>query len=254
MELLSVHRLTKSFRTGFIKKKIHKVLDSVSFELREGEALGLTGTSGAGKSTLIRCIMQLTPSDSGEIYLEGQRISSLSGYPLLQVRQKMQMLFQNPELALNPRMTIRESMEEVFLIHKIPLDPQKEILNMLENLQLRPDLLQRFPYQLSGGELQRVCLGRILFLRPRVLILDEPTAMLDMSVQAQIIHILRQMQQEYGITILFISHDLGLLRACCDRIGILNTGKLIELAETERIFRDPRNEYTRRMIGAYFYT
>lgn len=164
----------------------------------------------------------------------------------------MHMLFQNPASSLNPRMKIRESMEEPARIYGMDISHGKEIHEMMKRLQLREELLHRYPHQLSGGELQRVCLGRLLLLKPGLLILDEPTSMLDVSVQAQIIGILKEVQEEENISYLFISHDLDLLRACCHRIGILNQGKLVEMEETERLFRRPADSYTKDLISAFF--
>lgn len=162
------------------------------------------------------------------------------------------MLFQNPASSLNPRMKIRESMEEPARIYGMDISHGKEIHEMMKRLQLREELLHRYPHQLSGGELQRVCLGRLLLLKPGLLILDEPTSMLDVSVQAQIIGILKEVQEEENISYLFISHDLDLLRACCHRIGILNQGKLVEMEETEKLFHSPAAPYTKELISAFF--
>lgn len=253
MTILTVKNLSKSFYSGFLRRKEYKALDNISFNVVQGETLGITGGSGAGKSTLVRCMTGLLRPDKGEIFLEGKDISDLQGRNALEARRKMQLLFQNPELSLDPRMTVRESVEEIFAVHK-SLGLQKCDVDVLfDLLQLRKSLSDRYPYQLSGGELQRICLCRLLLLQPSVLILDEPTSMLDASVQAQIVSIIKDIQHSRGITVLFISHDLALLKVCCDRIGILCEGQLVELAGTAEIFNCPRHEYTQRITAAFDY-
>lgn len=251
MAILSVKHVCKSYKTGLIKKKTKIILQDITFDVQEGEVLGLTGASGSGKSTLIRCIMRLTPVDSGTIIMDGTDLLQLSPTDLRQSRKVMQMLFQNPATALNPRKTIRESLAEPILIHQLPESALKEIPGILDMLQLKKDLLDRYPHQLSGGELQRICLGRLLLLRPRLLLLDEPTSMLDVSVQAQIIEIMRNIRKEYPITVLFVSHDLALLKAVCDRIGVMEQGKLLELQPVEELFQHPSEQYTRDLIRAF---
>lgn len=246
MTLLQAEHISKFFTHGLIKKETKQVLHDISFSIREGEMLGLAGTSGAGKTTLIRILMGLLPAE-GQISFEGKTLSMYAR--TREERQAMQLLFQNPGSALNPRMTIEESLREPLRIHQ--LDREKDIPGILEELQLRKELLHRYPSQLSGGELQRICLGRLLLLRPRLLLLDEPTSMLDVSVQAQIVRLLQQIQKRMGMACLFISHDLDLLRACCTRIAILHEGRLIELQKTEDLYRHPREEYTRQLIKVF---
>lgn len=249
--MLSVRSLYKSFRTGLFSDSRRNILEDVTFDIQEGEILGMTGASGSGKSTLIRCIMRLIPADSGQILLDGTDLLSLSSGEMQEKRKEMQMVFQNPVSALNPRKRIFESMQEPFLIHNLFEDSKKEITVMFEKLRLRRELLDRFPHQVSGGELQRICLGRILLLRPKLLLLDEPTSMLDVSVQAQIVAILREIRQDYPITLFFVSHDLALLKAVCDRIGVMRHGRLVELQTAEILFRHPENQYTRDLISAF---
>lgn len=246
MTLLRAEHISKSFTHGMIRKKTRPVLHDISFSIGEGEMMGLAGTSGAGKTTLIRILMGLLPAE-GQIFFEGKRLSMNARSR--EERQVMQLLFQNPGSALNPRMTIEESLREPLRIHQ--LDREDEIPGILEELQLRNELLHRYPGQLSGGELQRICLGRLLLLRPRLLLLDEPTSMLDVSVQAQIVRILQRIQKRRGMACLFISHALDLLKACCTRIGILHEGRLIEMQRTEDLYKHPKEVYTRSLIDVF---
>ena len=202
MALLSVNSVSKSFKTGLFREEKKKILQNVSFDVQYGEVLGLTGASGSGKSTLIRCIMRLIPVDEGEILFEGTNLLTLSSNEMMKMRRELQLLFQNPVSALNPRKLIRESMEEPIGIHHLPDRVREEIPGILDKLRVRQELLGRYPYQLSGGELQRICLGRLLLLRPKMLLLDEPTSMLDVSVQAQIIAILHEIRKDYPISLL----------------------------------------------------
>lgn len=246
MDVLEVKHVSVSYSSGLIFKEKREVLHDISFTVKEGELLGLAGTSGAGKSTISRILMGLLAPDQGDVFLDG--ISLLGRQGKAQQRQ-VQMLFQNPVAALNPRMTIEESMEEPLRIHG-GYDKEK-IEEIWEDLQLRKELRSRHPSQLSGGELQRVCLGRLLLLRPRLLLLDEPTSMLDVSVQAQVISILQKLRKKHPMACLFISHDLDLLRAVSDRIGILENGRLIEIEETETLYRHPKERYTRELLRAF---
>ncbi len=246
MDVLTVRNVSQSFSTGFLFKEKRQVLHRISFSVKENEILGLAGTSGAGKSTLVRLIMGLLKPDEGDILLDGCSLLAREGR---EKRRQVQMLFQNPMASLNPRMTIRESMEEPLRLYGRYDKAQVE--ELWEDLQLRSELLTRYPHQLSGGELQRVCLGRLLLLRPRLLLLDEPTSMLDVSVQAQVIALLQKLRKKYPMACLFISHDLDLLHAICDRIGILEVGRLIEIAGTEELYRNPKEEYTKRLLEAF---
>ena len=247
MTLLSIEHISRSVETGFIRKQKKEILHDSSFCVGKRETVGITGASGAGKSTLARVIMGLLREDGGNIVFQGKELTKTSLREARRRRRQMHMLFQNPASSLNPRMKIRESMEEPAKIHGMDISRGQEIRDMMKE-----ELLHRYPHQLSGGELQRVCLGRLLLLKPGLLILDEPTSMLDVSVQAQIIGILKEVQEEKNISYLFISHDLDLLRACCHRIGILDRGKLVEMEETERLFRRPADSYTKDLISAFF--
>lgn len=249
MSLLEVSHISKEFEASLIHKKRFMALDDISFTLEAGEMLGLAGTSGAGKSTLSRVIMLLIPASSGKVLLHGLNLCTLSRKEQRKSRKSMQMLFQNPMASLNPRMTIEESMEEPGILYGTV--DKREIFSLLDRFGLRKELLTRHPAELSGGELQRICLARLLLLHPDVLILDEPTSMLDVSVQAEIMQELLALKKERGIAFLFISHDLDLLRACCDKIGVMKDGRLLELQDRESLFRSPKNPYTESLIRAF---
>lgn len=251
MTLLSAEHISFRVETGLIRKRKKEILHDISFHVKAGETVGITGASGAGKSTLARVVMGLLREDGGSINFQGKTLTKISSKEMKKARKKMQMLFQNPASSLNPRMKIKESMEEPERVHEMNISDE-EIHGMMERLQLRQELMERYPYQLSGGELQRVCLGRLLLLKPKLLILDEPTSMLDVSVQAQIIGILKERQREENISYLFISHDLGLLKACCHRIGILKQGKLVEMSDTETLFQKTKDRYTKELISAFW--
>lgn len=250
MSLLEVRHLSQWFHKGFLGKKKEPALYDVNFTLEKGETLGLAGTSGAGKSTLARAVMQLLPVSEGEVLFHGDNLCALRPAEMKKKRRTMQMLFQNPMASLNPRMTIEESMKEPLLLYhmedKLPL-----ISRYMDHFSLRQELLPRMPSELSGGELQRICLARLLLVEPEILILDEPTSMLDASVQAEIVEELLAIQRERGLSYLFISHDLDLLRCACHRTGIMKEGRLLEIQETEALFREPENKYTRDLIEEF---
>lgn len=249
MSVLELKHVCKSFTRGLVHKTRKEVLHDISFSIEPNEMLGLAGTSGAGKTTLIRVIMQMLSWDSGEILFNGREISSYRGKEEKSLRRDMQLIFQNPASSLNPHMTVQELMEEPLRIQG-QVD-EDGVHSMFEKMQLRSELLTRYPHQLSGGELQRVAMGRLLLLKPKLLLLDEPTSMLDVSVQAQVISLLQEIRKEHPMACLFISHDLDLLHAICDRIGIMKEGRLIELAETETLYQHPKEAYTRELIQAF---
>lgn len=244
MSLLALRHVSKSFPQGIVRRRDVPVLQDISFAIEGGEMAGLAGTSGAGKSTVLRLIMGMIRMGSGEILWEGRPIER----ERIRRSGEMQMLFQNPASALNPRMTIRESLSEPLLFH---WQAKGDLMELLEEMQLRSELLDRYPHQLSGGELQRVSLGRLLLLRPRLLLLDEPTSMLDVSVQAQVVDIIRKRQRAAGMACLFISHDLDLLRTICSRIGIMKEGRLLEMEKTEELYAHPKDPYTKALMKAF---
>lgn len=251
MTLLAVSHVSKTFYTGLFRKKAYHAVKDISFQIKEGEVLGLAGMSGAGKSTVIRIIMGLIPADGGQIFFQGKDLVAQKKQEWKKTRRHMQMLFQNPAAAVNPRMTIEEILQEPARLHHLPLLTKRVERRLLERFQLREELISRYPQELSGGELQRVALARLCILKPQLLLLDEPTSMLDVSVQAQVIHLLKELQQEWSMTCLFISHDLDLLHAVCSQIGIMKEGRLIELQKTEDLYDNPKENYTKELIQAF---
>lgn len=239
MAILSVEHISKSYRRGFFRTQKVPVLNDISFSVEPGEILGITGGSGAGKSTLVRILMGLLTPDEGRVIFSGS-----SDFP------RPAMVFQNPAAALNPQFTLRQSLYEPLRLAGRCTDPQA-VKELLWEMQLRPAVLDRYPHQVSGGELQRLALGRLLLLSPPLLLLDEPTSMLDVSVQAQIITILRRIQRRQKMACLFISHDLDLLAAVCHRIGVLHGGRLIEIAQAETLLAQPQNDYTRELVCVF---
>lgn len=248
--LLDVQHISKSFTTGYIRKVKKEVLKDISFTLSKGETLGIAGTSGAGKTTLIRILMQLLAPDGGVVLYHGADLGELSGKEMLTVRP-MQMIFQNPAAALHPRMTIRESIEEPSRLYGKMDHFEERMQEMLSRLQLRRELLSRYPAELSGGELQRVALARLLLISPEVLILDEPTSMLDVSVQAEILTLLQELQEDREIAYLFISHDLDVLAAMARRVGILSAGRLVEIGAAEDVLHHPQHPYTQELVSSF---
>lgn len=250
--LLDVQHISKSFTTGYIRKVKKEVLKDISFTLSKGETLGIAGTSGAGKTTLIRILMQLLVPDGGVVLYHGVDLGDLSGEEMLAARRTMQMIFQNPATALHPRMTIRESIEEPSRLYGKMDRFEERMQEMLSRLQLRRELLLRYPAELSGGELQRVALARLLLISPEVLILDEPTSMLDVSVQAEILTLLQELQEDREIAYLFISHDLDVLAAMARRVGILSAGRLVEIGAAEDVLHHPQHPYTQELVSSFF--
>lgn len=251
---LVVDHISKGFRKGWFTHRQILAVDDVSLELSAGRTLGLVGMSGSGKSTLARLVTGLLRPDSGRIMLAGEEVSKGAGIRSGRAARRIQMLFQHPTSALNPRFRMQESMEEPLRLHPDLLAReqwQAAIEEQMEFVALDTSLLSRYPHQLSGGQLQRFCIARLLLLKPQVLVLDEPTSMLDVSVQAQVMDLLARVQQEQGISYLFISHDLDLVRAYSDEIAVMYHGKIVEQAAVEDLYRQPQHAYTKELIAAF---
>jgi peptide/nickel transport system ATP-binding protein len=229
MNLLEVDRLKKVFTSGLFSKTHFTALDGVSFLLKGGQTLGLLGSSGSGKSTLARTVIRLIEPTDGRIMFYGQDITRLPGRSLRPLAKKMQIIFQNPESSLNPRMRICDAIAEPLRIHRLcDADDEKEQINdLLDLVNLNREILYRYPFELSGGQLQRVVIARILALEPDCIIADEPTSMLDASVQAQILNLLQDLQEEKGISFLFISHDRDVVERMSDDIAVLEKGRIL---------------------------
>jgi len=235
MYMIEAIDLKKYFSSGIIKKHYTKAVDGVSFYIERGETLGLLGDSGSGKTTLGRLLLRLIEPTEGRILFDGIDITALNRRELRRVRPRMQMIFQDPESSLNPRMKIGESIAEPMklgLNGRLSREQIRErVLELIDIVGLNPEHLNRYPYQLSGGQNQRVVLARILAVNPDFVVADEPTASLDVSVQAQILNLIKQVKIEHGTTMLFISHDIDILKHMCDRIAVMDRGRIVGIHE-----------------------
>jgi peptide/nickel transport system ATP-binding protein len=253
--VLEVEDLVKHFtvgrRIGGGGGTVHAV-DGVSLALREGEMLGLVGESGSGKTTLANCIVRLHEPTSGSIRLRGQDITHLSRRELRPLRRSLHMVFQDPYSSLNPRMTAGEIVAEPLRLHGIAVRKQRElqVIDVFERVGLGPEHRYRYPHELSGGQRQRVGLARSLILEPSVLVADEPVSALDVSVQASILNLLRDLQRDMGFSCIFVTHDLATVEFLCDRIAVMYLGKLVEVASRDAIFSDPQHPYTQALLSA----
>jgi peptide/nickel transport system ATP-binding protein len=229
-----------------------KAVDGVSFDIKRGETLGLVGESGCGKSTLGRNLIRLEQATEGTVSFNGVDVMELSGTDLKEWRSNAQMVFQDPQSSLNDRMTVGEIIREPLDAHswETPEDRQHRVLELLSAVGLKEEHYYRYPHQFSGGQRQRVGIARALALEPEFLVLDEPVSALDVSVQAKIISLLEDLQDEFDLTYLFIAHDLSVVRHICDRVAVMYLGKIMELGETEELFTDPANPYTKSLLSA----
>ena len=230
-------------------------VNHLSFDLYPGETLGLVGESGCGKSTLARAILRLIPHLQGEIRFRGEKITDwkLGDRRLRNLRREMQIIFQNPYSSLNPRMTIGKAILEPMLIHGLGGNQnkrQQRVKYLLDRVGINPDLSNRYPHEFSGGQRQRICIARALAINPGLIICDESVSALDVSVQAQVLNLLKELQGEFGLTYMFISHDLSVVKFISDRIMVMNRGKMEELGTAEQIYRSPSQAYTRQLIAS----
>ncbi len=255
--LLEVHDLKKHFPVNqgvFLSHlgKTVKAVDGVSFAVDQGETLGLVGESGCGKSTTGRCINRLLDATAGAISFEGVDVRSLRRKALKAYRRDVQFIFQDPYASLNPRMTFGEIMSEPLVIHNVGTRREREdrCKEMLETVGLNPEHIHRYPHEFSGGQRQRVGIARALMLRPKMIICDEPVSALDVSIQAQIINLLEDLQKEFGLTYLFIAHDLAVIRHICDRVAVMYLGKIVELGGWREVYDSPSHPYTQSLLSA----
>src|SRR6056300_220044 len=253
--LIEVKNLKKSFHDGIFSESSSKdviAVDNVSFNIKEGESFGLVGESGSGKSTIAKMIVNLFKPTSGEIYFDKVCINKIRDKNvMLKFRRQIQMIFQDPYSSLNSRMKVYDIIAEPIRLHNTLIKDHElkdYINNLLESVELTKKSAERYPHEFSGGQRQRISIARALATQPRLLVCDEPTSALDVSIQAQILNLLKDLQEQLNLTILFISHDLPVVRQMCDRIGVLKDGKLCEVANTEEIFLKPRNNYTKKLL------
>jgi oligopeptide/dipeptide ABC transporter ATP-binding protein len=257
-KLFEIRDLVKHFplTSGIVFKKQFgavRAVDGISFDVFEGETLGLVGESGCGKSTTARLMTRLIEPTSGEIRYRGDDISHRSRSDLKPLRRDMQMIFQDPYSSLNPRKTVGSIIGEPFVIHDVERDEDKRkrrVQELMDLVGLNPEHYNRFPYEFSGGQRQRIGVARAIALKPKLVVADEPVSALDVSIQAQIINLLEELQNELGLTIVFIAHDLSVVRHVCDRIAVMYLGKVVEIADADALFEHPRHPYTGALLSA----
>ncbi|RLF10389.1 MAG: oligopeptide ABC transporter ATP-binding protein [Thermoprotei archaeon] len=263
MELITVEDLKKYFEVRTVRlplisrqpKRYVKAVDGVSFQVKEGEIFGLVGESGCGKTTTGRLILRLIEPTSGKILYRGEDLLKYSGSKLRMLRRKMQMIFQDPYESINPRMLIRDVVAEPLRVHKAVSSEEEveaSVAKALEDVKLVPpdDFMHRYPHELSGGQRQRVAIARALILNPEFIVADEPVSMLDLSIRAEILNIMLDLKDKYGLTYLFITHDLAVAKYFCDRIAVMYLGKIVEMGKVEEIIDNPLHPYTKALLAA----
>lgn len=260
--LLEVKGLSKFFpiySKGLIKRQIDEIraVDNISFKLRSGETLGIVGESGSGKTTAARAILRALRPTAGEVWFDSNAygrvdLAQISEKGLKPLRQEMQMIFQDPFSSLNPRMTVGDIVGEPLLVHKLANGAERRdrVAEMLERVGLLPRHMQRYPHAFSGGQRQRIGIARALMMQPKLIVADEAVSALDVSVQAQVINLLQDLQDDFNLTYLFVAHDLSVVRHICDRVAVMYLGKIVEFGSTDAIFDNPRHPYTQALLSA----
>jgi oligopeptide transport system ATP-binding protein len=255
--LLEITDLVKHFpiKSGLVIDRTVdyvRAVDSISFSVNKGETMGLVGESGSGKSTACRAVLQLLKPTSGSVKFEGREIAGVGRRELRPLRREMQMIFQDPYASLNPRKRVGQIVGDQLKIQKVARgkDLRVRVEGLLERVGLAPEHLNRFPHEFSGGQRQRIGIARALALEPRLVICDEPVSALDVSIQAQIINLLDDLQDELGLTYVFVAHDIGVVRHISDRIAVMNHGKIVETGDADQVCEHPRDEYTKKLLTA----
>jgi oligopeptide/dipeptide ABC transporter ATP-binding protein len=255
--IMEVRDLVKHFpiRAGFLQRQVGAVraVDGISFDVLRGETLGLVGESGCGKSTTARLLLRLLSPTSGSIKFEGEEIAGVKGNRLKDLRREMQMIFQDPYSSLNPRKTVGSIIAEPYAIHGLkdgPGERKSAVQELMDTVGLNPEHYNRYPHEFSGGQRQRIGVARALALQPKLIVADEPVSALDVSIQAQVLNLLRNLQRDLGLTLVFIAHDLSVVRHMCDRIAVMYLGKVVELASADELYAHPRMPYTGALMSA----
>jgi oligopeptide/dipeptide ABC transporter ATP-binding protein len=256
-KLMEVKDLVKHFpiHAGFIRRQVGAVqaVDGVSFDVYKGETLGLVGESGCGKSTTARLLLRLLDPTSGSIEFDGRQIANIKGAELKGLRREMQMIFQDPYSSLNPRKTVGTIISDPFVIHGIKQTKNERKLavqDLMDTVGLNPEHYNRYPHEFSGGQRQRIGVARAIALKPKVIVADEPVSALDVSIQAQVLNLLRDLQRDLGLTLIFIAHDLSVVRHMCDRVAVMYLGRIVELATSDQLYAHPRMPYTGALMSA----
>lgn len=251
--LIQIRNLEKTYsqEQSFLqpKKNDNKVLKNVNLDIKKGEIVSLVGESGCGKTTLANCILKLIIPEKGEILFSGQDILKFNKKETFEYRKKIQMIFQNPYSSLNPKMKIYEILEEPLIIHK-EKERKEKILEIINLVGINEGDLKKYPHEFSGGQRQRIAIARALILKPEFIVADEPVSALDVSICAQIINLLKDLKEKLNLTILFVSHDLNLVRYLSDKIAVMNRGKIVEFGNAEEIFSNPRDDYTKFLLSS----